>query len=272
MLNRAALYFLFAAGMLAVAVQARAEAHLHAGLSREMPSDGLAIVLGEPEPLYYLDISALRQMDRSAPAEAHRAWDTVHLVSSLQGIVNRDAPRLFVRFMPDPDDFWWDYLRSEGQWLAGREVVTLDSWQEAVRRFAPYLRGAVVYDERVWATSNLASTIAGVEDRLCLRYDAAPDSVYAQALALGVPALRDALRLMAEDGGPMFTGAGVIPGTNLPSTGSAKCDVHLWAKARYLDKGLCSPEYLAYYIDAYWLECAPASELSNATLDRKSVV
>ncbi|MGE5609402.1 MAG: hypothetical protein ACM359_09115 [Bacillota bacterium] len=82
---------------------------------------------------------------------------------------------------------------------------------------------------------------------------------------MGLP-LRDVVKLFNDDGSPLFTGRGVIPGTNLPSTGSVKCDAYLWAKQRYMDTNRCSAEYLAYYIDAYWLTDPAISGLSNSTL------
>ena len=44
------------------------------------------------------------------------------LFATLQGIVNRDAPRLYVRFVEaggrNVDDYWLDKLSEPGQWLA----------------------------------------------------------------------------------------------------------------------------------------------------------
>jgi len=217
-------------------------------------------------PVYLYDISSLNDADLKDPAAATHAWDTAHAVASLQGIVNRDAPRLFVRFMPHPDDFWFDHLTGKGQWLAGRTIVRLESLDDLVRAFADRVRGVVVYDERVPATSNVAGTIAGVEDRLCLRFDEMPRSVYRQIMESGLPFTRDVFRLMNDDGSPLFTGQGTIPGTELPSTGSAKCDAYLWAKARYLDTAQCGNEYMAYYIDAFWLQRPTEASFSNATL------
>jgi len=226
-------------------------------------------VLAAPEgvsPVYTLDLTGLHALDRSDPVQARRAWDTAHLVASLQGIVNRDGPRLFVRFMAHPDDFWFDYLRGEGQWLAGRPAVDVESLDALLRTFADVVHGVVVYDERVAATSNVASTIAGVEDRVCLRFDMSQDSVYSTVMASGLPFAQDAVRLIRDDGAPLFSGEGVIPGTEIPSSGSAKCDAYLWAKAHYLDEGRCSREYMAYYIDAFWLKRPLESGFDNATL------
>jgi hypothetical protein len=202
----------------------------------------------------------LNAANLAEPAQARAAWDEAHLVSALQGIVNRDAPRLFVRFMPQPDDFWWEHLRSEGEWLHGREIVTVDPLDALLAAPAHDVKGLVVYTEEVWATSNLASTVAGVEDRLPLRFDESAGSLYTRVMAIGQDFAKDVMRL------PHFNGEGTIPGTERPSTGSAKCDAHLWLKAHYLDTGKLSKDYMAFYIDQFWLTAPTKSGFSNATL------
>jgi hypothetical protein len=222
-------------------------------------------------PIYRFDVSVLNHFDFADPAATRKAWDTLHTAVSVQGIVNREGANLFLRHMPKSDDFWWNYLRGENQWLHGRPVVELHSLAEVLQTFAPKLKGVVLYDPNVPATSSVASTISGVEDRIAIRHDPSPDSVYSQLSKLSeFPG--DVLRLFHPDGSPMFTGKGKIPDTELESTGSAKNDAYLWAKARYLDAGRCSRQYLAYYLDSYWLQNpAPPSQgpnqgLSNTTL------
>ncbi|MHB9045546.1 MAG: hypothetical protein ACYC35_06335 [Pirellulales bacterium] len=210
-------------------------------------------------------MTSLHALDRKNPAQARQAWDTAHLVASVQGIVNRQEPTLFVRFDAKTDDFWLAQLREPGGWLAGRPIVPTGSVEELLTTFKAQFRGLVVYHERVRATSNLASTIAGVEDRICLRFDDSPGSVYRRVTALDL-GLRDPLRLFNADGSPLFTGRGVIPGTEIPSSGSAKCDAYLWAKHRYLDTKRATSEYMAYYIDSYWLADPAACSLGNFTL------
>jgi len=212
-------------------------------------------------PLYVLDLTALNGRDLRDPRQAREVWDTLHFVASVQGLSNRDAPRLFLRFMKHPDDFWLTELRRPGHWLATRPVRTLGSIEEMLTVLHQHVRGLVVYNERVAAASNLASTIAGVEDRACLRYDPAPGSLYRRVLATGLPPTRDVLRLFDESGTLRLPG-----GAPAPSTGSAKCDAYLWAKRRYLDAGRTSGQYMAYYIDAWWLRDPAVSSASNSTL------
>ncbi|MCA9429068.1 MAG: hypothetical protein KC940_01035, partial [Candidatus Omnitrophica bacterium] len=105
------------------------------------------------------------------------AYDAAKAVGALQGIVNREEPRLYVIYLPNrmalergfaikqpcQDLFWFDWLREEGRMLAEYNIhETTDVW-EAIERFQDDLAGLAVWDEEVPATSNVASTIAGAE-------------------------------------------------------------------------------------------------------------
>jgi hypothetical protein len=217
------------------------------------------------EPVVYFDLTPLFALDLKDPAQRRRFWDETHLVVSLQGLVNRTAPRLFLRVIKGPDDFWWREMTQAGGWLAGREVVRIDRLETLLERFKAFYRGAVVWDERVPSTSNLASTIAGCDDLLCLRHDAAEGSL-CRRLTEGPPRLPVRVRLLREDGGPLFTGRGTISGTGLASSGSAKCDAYLWLVERYLKTGQANPQRLGYYLDGFWLQCWQAAGPENHTL------
>ncbi len=91
-----------------------------------------------------------------------------------------------------------------------------------------------------------------VKIRLPISYDTSKNSVYSMVINLNY--FKDIKKLINNDGTSMFTGKGRIPGTALKSTGSAKNDAYIWAKINYLDKGLCSKKYMAYYIDSFWLK------------------
>ncbi len=220
--------------------------------------------------LYTYDLTHTYALDRKDPAQARVAWDTAHFVTSIQGIVNRDAPRLYLFFINGPeakvDRFWLDRFREPEGYLAGMPLRTCRDLDELVRVFRSRLKGVVVYDERVPCTSNLASTIAGVSDLACLRYDPAPGSLYHRMVVDPKgPRLPVRFRLIREDGSPMFTGEGKIPDSNLTSTGSAKCDAYVWARRRFLETGRCTSKRLAYYLDAWWLRF-PDGDLFNHTL------
>ena len=205
--------------------------------------------------IYIFDITDMMRVDVHNEAERYRAWDTAHLITALQGIVNRDEPRLYIRAITPPDDYWWHKLRQPNEWLGDANVVAIDSLDELIEIFSDEFGGVVLYDTKVASTSNLASTIAGVENLLPVRYAPKAGSLYDKFVANGkLPIVR---RLVSEDGSSIFTGE---------ITGSSKCDAYLWAKERYLDTGRCNPAKLAYYIDAYWLKNPFPSSVQNHTL------
>jgi hypothetical protein len=232
-----------------------------------------AAVLGAPgaaqaadaEPLYQYDLAHLYDLDLDDPGQAAAAYDELHFVCTLQGIVNRERPRLYLHFTThselgtiDVDEFWLAELQRAGGLLHGRPTRTIGTVEELLATFRSEIRGAVVWDPAVPATSNVASTVAGAADLVALRYDPDPNSLIQR---LGLPAQ---VSLVRPDGSPLFTGAGSIPGTHRKSSGSAKCDAYLWAVEHYLAAGKCRPEF-GYFLDGYWLH-APAGKLPQALL------
>lgn len=208
-------------------------------------------------PLVTCDLTPLLRRNIDSLAERRTAWDTLHLVAALQGLVNRDKAQLYVYLVgPDAkyDHYWLGKLRAPGQWLADREPESVADPLTLLTRFRKAFHGAVVWDERVPATSNVASTIAGADGLLPLRYDPTPGSLYWHCVEdPHGPKLAVKIRLLRPDGGILFTGQGAVPGTQTPSSGSAKCDAYLWAVTNYLRTGKCDPRHLAYYPDAFWL-------------------
>lgn len=215
-------------------------------------------------PIYRLDLSAFNRLDMSKPADVQRAWDTIQLAASIQGNVNRAAPRLFLRCMPETDDFWWRYLREEHGWLRGREVVEVKSAGELLRIFGDQLAGLVTYREDEPFSSNLAATIAGAENRAVLREDDSEGSLDRELQEAGLlPA--DVVRVPRAGAGGVLDGQGNIAGTGQPATGSAKNDAYRWALEKYLKPGKSGKSDLAYFIDAWWLK-APAAHGSHGSI------
>lgn len=204
------------------------------------------------------DLTYAARIDLGDAEQVNMAWDHCHAVAALQGIVNREQSRLYVRFVQSPhlaqniDDYWLEKLQRPGQWLHGRRIEEVATVEQLVEDFRASFEGVVLYDPKVAATSNVASTIAGIENLLPIRFDRSPDSLYSR-LVIGGPQLPVIRRLVGENGESMFTGRGSIPGTERPSTGSPKCDAYLWMKAKYLDTGLCDGAFGAYYLDQYWI-------------------
>jgi len=218
----------------------------------------VSVWAAEPAPIQLYDLTYTLNIDTAKPDQVQMAWDHCHAVAVLQGLVNRDEPTLYVRYIQSQhrpinvDDYWLEKLSAPGQWLHGRPIERIASITELVERFRSTIGGAVVYDPNVAATSNVASTIAGVEGLIPIRYDRSEGSLYSTLVTSG-PKLPVKRWLVHPDGTSLFTGRGTIPGLDRPSTGSAKCDAYLWMKAHYLDTGKCNGAFGAYYLDQYWM-------------------
>ena len=81
-----------------------------------------------------------------------------------------------------------------------------------------FIDGVVVYDSSIASTSNVASAVAGVENLVAVRYDPVPGSLYSRIVLAG-PKLKVKVRLINQDGTPLFTGKETIPGTKRISKG-----------------------------------------------------
>lgn len=197
------------------------------------------------------------------------AWDDVHTVSTLQGIVNRKAPRLYIFLVQneniDIDRYWWNKYRKIGKWLNGKDTIVYHNITDLVTAYKSDIKGAVVYDPNVAATSNVASSIAGIEDVIAIRYDTSPHSLYSK-LVLGGPKLAVKVWLLNKDGSSMFTGSGNIPGTSRLSSGSAKNDAYLWFLETYMKTGKCNTKYGAYYVDQQWMKKPKVVNRNHHTL------
>ncbi|MEM7347710.1 MAG: GxGYxYP domain-containing protein, partial [Chloroflexota bacterium] len=107
-------------------------------------------------------------------------YDTLIFLTTLQGIVNRGAPRLYLNHdhqrleTPGVDAFWLEQYQMADQpygWLAETDVIELADLEELLTIFADDVEGLVVWDPAVPATLNVATTIAGIEDLAVLRAD-----------------------------------------------------------------------------------------------------
>lgn len=204
------------------------------------------------DSFYTFDLTYTKTLE-----DKQRIWDETHFAVTLQGVVNSKTPKLYVFFTGDDgstDKFWLKYLQ-ESKFAGSNNPIHIDSIRSLANTFKESINGLVVYDGNVPATSNAASTIAGVEKLAAVRYDASPNSLYTLLTSDPAgPKLKVKKQLVNLDGTSMFTGQGIIPGTKTKSTGSAKCDVYIWAKEKYIDTGKCNPSIMGYYVDSY---CIP---------------
>jgi hypothetical protein len=208
-----------------------------------------------PPVVCTFDLRPLNQLDLNVSANAVRVWDTLHVVAALQGLANSKSPQLYLfycnNFGVDTDQFWLDWFRGEDGWLGGTRIVPLTDLQQVVQTFRGVFKGLVVYDPAVTATAIAASTAAGCESLLPVRFDPQLGSAY--DLLVRQMKLPVALWLINEDGSSKFTGHGRVPDSDEASSGSAKIDVHRWALRRYLASGKCAAGFAAYYVDSFWL-------------------
>lgn len=196
-------------------------------------------------------------------------WDDIHAVATLQGVVNRSGPLLYINYIRtagrDIDSYWWNKYRKTGQWLAGKDTIVFHDIVQLISTYSNHLRGVVLYDSKTASTSNVASAVAGIEDLIAIRYDNRPGSLYSRVVLSG-PKLPVRIRLVNDDGSPMFTGKGLIPGTNRQTTGSVKNDPYIWFIEKYMKRGKCNTSLGAYYIDQKWREKPFATVVNHHTL------
>jgi len=224
----------------------------------------------QDHPIGMIDMSYTLDTDIKDPKGLKTAWDDIHLIATLQGIVNRKAPLLYINLVKngsvDVDRYWWAKYMQPGKWLAKRDTIVYSDIVELVTAYKSSVKGIVVYDPKVASTSNVASSIAGVDDLLAIRYDATASSLYTR-IVLNGPQLPVKVWLVNKDGSSKFTGAqGKIEGTNRTSTGSAKNDAYLWFIEKYLKTGKCNTKYGAYYMDQAWMNNPGAAGRNHHTL------
>src|ERR1039458_2577836 len=157
------------------------------------------------------------------------SYDEAMAVASLQGIINRTSPELYVLSRTNTrPQFWLDLLAKDGRWLQGRERKPQPDLSALVKLAGKRLKGAIIWDPAVPASPNVATTLAGVHDVVVL----SPELADRYLAKWRLPVLKD-LR-------GMFTGS---------ETGSRKNDAYRWALREYLAKGLCSSRRLCLFED-----------------------
>ncbi len=186
--------------------------------------------------------------------------DIVRLYTALQGRLNKNAKEngFYIYQMYDKTDtFWLDYISGTGKMLEGSDRIDIKTWNELWSLLGTYIQdaGIVVWDPNAPATSNVAATICSVEGYLPVRFDADADSLYTWLTNQGVEIKFNLCG--------MFTGelGTTIADTDIPSTGSIKCDPYLWAMEKYMDH--TNPAMLAYALDG-------ASQIETNSIYKKA--
>jgi hypothetical protein len=200
----------------------------------------------------WLDLMRWNGASIKDTTEMKRMWDALHLSATLQGIVNREAPVLYLDYVSadgfNTDEYWWDKYSAPGEWLAGKERVTIYDPVKACDMLRDRIEGMVVYDPKIPATSCIASMVAGVENVVAVRYDPSPGSIYNRLKEREYPVK---VWLVEQDGSSKF---------------KSKTDAYRWAIDQYLKPGKCNTEYAGYYIDQCWLKNPGASTKNHHLL------
>lgn len=184
-------------------------------------------------------------------------YEYAHLMGALCGLANRNTSRLFVIYS-DADLGWLSYMKSIN-WPQEANYTVVESLLDVIEIFSDVIKGVALYDPKVPATSNLASTASGVYDLIPICYKPISNSLYSQ-LVTGGPRIAVQINFVG-----MFTG-------NI--TGSAKADAYLWAAQHFLDSNLANATYLGYYIDKWWAESPQASQapLENLAINHDWII
>ena len=189
--------------------------------------------------------------------------DAARLVASLQGLINRnfDKTGILLILTDSNTETWVPYIQEHSDLMEGMEEVNFMTFNQWVTGFTAQIRecGMVLWDPDVPATANVAATVCGLDGYLPVRYDTKKGSLMNRLLALEVPVKLDLTG--------MFTGEGIIPGTAVPSTGSAKCDAYLWALEKYGAR--CSDDYLIYVPDG--ASAVPGNPIYEEDIHSKSL-
>jgi len=229
----------------------------------------LVAICKDRQRIVLFDLATMQERRMDDTAAAQRLWDHAHAVATLQGIVNRNSPRLYIYMVKtgevNIDRYWWNKYRAPGGWLAGIDTVSCADIGVLIRLFRERVKGAVVYDPNVPATSNVASAVAGIDSLIAIRYDLSEGSLYRE-LVLSGPRLPVRVWLLHPDGSSLFTGKGKIAGTDRPSSGSAKNDAYRWFIEHYIRSGKCNTAFGGYYIDQRWVQMASRANPNHHTL------
>jgi hypothetical protein len=193
-----------------------------------------------------------------------RDYDTLIFLTTLQGLVNRHRPRLYLNHdhrrldTPGVDAFWLEKYQAAGRpygWLAETDIIELPTFSAVLDTFAADVWGIVLWDPEVAATLNVATTMAGIENLAVLRAGS----------EISPEVLRH-LEIKKSLVGLFQPGVATLPGSATPSTGSIKTDAYLWAKHKYLATGRANPLFLAYIEDGW-----PATRYAQGQMTRGGV-
>lgn len=121
-----------------------------------------------PDSATLIPLSENWKLDGDLPVHA--------LLISLQGLANRDSPRIYLEY---PESWQWEIVHPLIGFLERRHGVQfnrlgLDDADTALGDFSHFAKGCVVWDKSVRSSLIVAFTIAGVEDLVVVNEDLLP--------------------------------------------------------------------------------------------------
>lgn len=133
------------------------------------PQDQTLPTFNQPRAL---DVVDLRQV----------STDEALTFSTLEGIVNRREPRIYL-LQPNPDEGYFTWLND----MKIPYVVHANPW-EVLTKYLHEVRGVIIYDPNLLDSSNVAVTMAGLQDGLVVSPDLAAKL---EAAPYSLPVLAD---------------------------------------------------------------------------------
>jgi len=214
------------------------------------------------EPVRTLDLRSLYHAAPTGAEQRREVYDTLVAAACLQGIVNREAPNLYLFHVLsvvdgsiDTDQIWFDRMKDPkigAGILDGRPIETVANLDDALQVHSQQIQGLVVWDEKVPATVNAAFAAAGADDLIAVRWDDNPQSLYQR---LG-PLFPVKVWLVNQDGSSRFLddqGGASIPDLTRQTSQSAKADTYVWVLEKYAKAGLISPTDFGWMLDGRWI-------------------
>jgi hypothetical protein len=212
-----------------------------------------------------------KYFEKTGITDTRERGDVVYSIVSLQGIVNREHPRLYLLTTlalfelethgypgiyngPHPemrptnlDAFWLKEFEKKGYLSSVRKT---DDLAEVIKIFHKDIQGLVLWELKVPATVNAALIAAGCDSLLPVSADLGKGRLRAW-LSKQFPDLPVKMDLTNR-----FNGRAPIrldDGRTLPNTGSAKNDVYRFAIQTWLKTGRTDPSYFWHDCDAIML-------------------
>jgi GxGYxYP putative glycoside hydrolase C-terminal domain len=192
----------------------------------------------------------------------------VYFITALQGIVNRDEPRLYLLAslslfdlesrlstrrkseieVTELDQYWLDHLIASGA-LAQEKLVRTSSLASLLKQFHGQIKGLARWEMRVPATVNAVLAAAGTRDLLPVGLGLGNGQLD-RWLATNAPDLLTQLDLTGQFHSGQAGRKMTVAGVSFSSSGSAKTDVYHYIRQAFLVSEAASPFHIYFNSDA----------------------